>query len=393
MGQHLKFKTYDYASFGGYIMYAACTMVIPVCLLKMSSSLEFGLTAGGALHFCRSIFMLISMLCCTYIASRFGKARPLGTGLLVMGIGMSAIASAPTYGVLLAAMAFAGLGKGLFESLVTPFIQDRHREDQPGRYINFTHAFWSIGVVMGVVAATAAVQLNVSWRIITGVCGLMTLIPGIIFFTARQPEQNSSGTPGVLKRAAGLLGNRRFLLFLLMLFMAGGSEHCLLFWTPSFIHRELGGGAIMCGAATVIFASGMILGRLGVGVFLRQNRLFTVLITAAGAGMTAGIIAVFVHNTFIMFGMMFLLGIASGPLWPSIQSYCVERLKDQEATLMLILLPCVGIPGCGFFPWLMGIAGEFSGFRNSFFMIPLCHFLLLALLLFEYISYRKESLR
>ena len=45
MGQHLKFKTYDYASFGGYIMYAACTMVIPVCLLKMSSSLEFGLTA------------------------------------------------------------------------------------------------------------------------------------------------------------------------------------------------------------------------------------------------------------------------------------------------------------------------------------------------------------
>ena len=109
--------------------------------------------------------------------------------------------------------------------------------------------------------------------------------------------------------------------------------------------------------------------------------------------MTAGIIAVFVHNTFIMFGMMFLLGIASGPLWPSIQSYCVERLKDQEATLMLILLPCVGIPGCGFFPWLMGIAGEFSGFRNSFFMIPLCHFLLLALLLFEYISYRKESLR
>ena len=390
MKRAFEFGVYDYASFTGYMIYAACTMVIPVYLIGMSRSLDFSLAGGGMIHFCRSMFMLAAMLSCGYAASRFGKARPLGTGLLIVGAGMFAVACAPTYGMLLAAVALAGFGKGFFESLVTPFIQDRHAGNQPGRYINLTHAFWSIGVVLSVTAASAAIHFGVPWRPVMAVCGALTLIPGLLFLCGPKEVRSAAPGTGVFKAAVGLLSEGRFLLFLLMVFLAGGSEHCLLFWTPSFIGRELGGGALMCGAATVCFASGMIAGRLGAGVFVPQNRLFLMLICAALTGVCAGIFPVFIRSAAPMFVMMFILGAATGPLWPSVQSYCADRLKKSDPTLMLILLPCVGIPGCGFFPWIMGIAGKYVGFRASFMMVPLCHLLLLALLLSERFFFGKR---
>ena len=105
-----------------------------------------------------------------------------------------------------------------------------------------------------------------------------------------------------------------------------------------------------------------------------------------------GLFPPFLANVWILFVLLFFLGIATGPFWPSIQSYCVDRLKDSDATMIYILLSCAGVPGCGFFSWVMGYAGDQVGLRTSFYLVPICYAGLGLLILIDALCHRGKKL-
>jgi fucose permease len=96
----------------------------------------------------------------------------------------------------------------------------------------------------------------------------------------------------------------------------------------------------------------------------------------------------------LFFGLLFLAGIATAPFWPSVQSYCADRLPKTDTTMLFILLSCAGVPGCGFFAWLMGYIGDRTGSLSSaFYLVPFCY-LALALLIgcdWLWLSRRKSA--
>lgn len=175
----MKFGRYDYAAFSCFTGYACCSVVVPVVLIELARSLNFPLTdggmgAGGALQLGRSIPMVFAMLFCGFAAGRWGKVPTLGVSLLIMAAGIMLASAAPAYGLLFLAVAIAGLGEGVIEGLATPVVQDLHEHEEPGRYINFAHSFWSIGVVVTVLAAGALLSC-------AGVpgCGLFAWLMGV----------------------------------------------------------------------------------------------------------------------------------------------------------------------------------------------------------------------
>ena len=175
------FGRYDYAAFVSFFAYASGSVIVPVALVSLARELGFsletgGMGAGGALHFGRTVPIVVAMLLCGFAAGRWGKRRTFGWAVVLMGIGMGLCAIAPTYGILLLALMIAGMGEGVVEGLATPFVQDLHT-DAPGRYINFAHAFWSIGVLVTVLTSGVLLSLGVSWRLIVGCIAALTLIP------------------------------------------------------------------------------------------------------------------------------------------------------------------------------------------------------------------------
>ena len=74
----------------------------------------------------------------------------------------------------------------------------------------------------------------------------------------------------------------------------------------------------------------------------------------------------------LFFLVLFLAGIGTAPFWPSIQSYAVDCLPKLDTTMLLVLLSCAGVPGCGFFTLLMGYVGNAWGLALSFYLVPLC---------------------
>lgn len=381
--QKLIFGRYDYAAFLTFIAYAAGSVIFPVVMPDLARDLNFplndgGMGAAGALHFVRSGAMVLSMALSGFLAARFGLRRTILPGLFLMSGSVAAAVLAPGYGFLLVIMMFAGMGEGVLEALATPFVQELHRDNEPGRYVNFSHGFWSVGVALATVGAGIMLNNHISWKLsllIVALCG----VPGIIllFLPSRQEQlkvdrSGDGAAKEVFAKTFEIFRNGRFWLYFFAIFFAGGGEWCLTFWTPSFIRLVHGGSAWISGIAMALFAFGMVAGRMLSGMLVPQKYLPQLLLGCGVFSIAAGCVIPFAPDIWMVCVLVTLCGVGVGPFWPSIQSVCVDKLK-LDSTLTYIILSCAGIPGCGVFTWLQGAIGDIGsiGLRNSFFLMPL----------------------
>ena len=402
----LRFGRYDCAAFLSFASYAATSLSIPVVLVAMGGALGFpldagGMSAGGALHLVRSAAMCAALVACTVLAARLGNRRTLRLSLSLMTAGIVLCAAAPSYAAVVAALALAGLGEGLLEGIGTPFAQDLHA-DEPSRYVNFTHAFWSLGILVAVPFFGWLVARGCSWRAPLLVCGAAGLLCVALLGDSRRapyPERapRAAGPAGaaapearVSEKLARIARDRRFWGYFAAMFLGGGGEFCLTFWSASFIQLSFAGSALAGGVGTAAFSAGMFAGRTSFAAFVGEKHLGDALF-GAGVWATASSLALVplahlaaplppASSLGVLFGLLFLCGLGAAPLWPSIQSLAVARLPRLDATQLFILLSCAGVPGCGFFTWLMGAVGDRAGLDASFLLAP-CAFAAMSLLL------------
>jgi len=396
---------YDYAAFLTFFAYAAGSVVVPVALVLLASDLGFsletgGMTAGGALHLGRTVAMVGTMLLSGFMAGHWGTRRSLGAAVFFMGLGMFLVGFAPIYGVLLLALLLAGCGEGVIEGLATPFIQDLHSDDEPGRYINFSHAFWSIGVVTTVLISGALLTLGVSWRVLmVGVAAMGFLAGALLLMRSRGGQVYPDATERVHwshvgGHAAAIVRQPRFWIYYAAMFLGGGGEFCLTFWSASHIQLRYGTQAWSGGVGTALFAAGMVLGRTGWGVLIRQHQLKHLLLYSALAGTGICLLLPIASTLWLFCGLLFLAGVATAPFWPSTQSYATDRLPGADSTMLLILLSCAGVPGCGFFTYLMGVMGNRSGdLTTAFYLVPACYAVLAILIAIDWLILTPKKAR
>jgi MFS family permease len=338
--------------------------------------------------------MCASMVFAGFAAARWGNRRTLGAAVATMGVGILLCAFAPSYLLVLPVLLVAGLGEGIVEGLGTPFVQDMHRDD-PGRYVNFTHGFWSLGTFAFALLAGAALVWNVGWRAILAVVGLVALLPVLLLLLPSRtpyPERARAEPPSrTWRRLVELLRTRRFWLFFAAMFFAGGGEYCLTFWSTSFVRLHFRASAFAGALGTAAFSAGMFLGRTGFGNYVVQRHLKRLVVAVGlfGAAVGSLVVPFSLHCEALppgavkplLFLLLFLCGVGSAPFWPSIQSLCVDRLPQLDSTLAFIVLSCAGVPGCGVFTWLMGLAGDRFGLARSFALVPVSYLVMVALVL------------
>ncbi len=390
------FGRYDYAAFLTFFAYAAGSVVVPVVLVDLARELGFtleqgGMTEGGVLHLGRSAAMMVSMVLCGFAAGCWGKRRIFGWSSVLMGVGMGLCAVAPAYGVLLLAMMLAGLGEGVVEGLATPFVQDLH-PDQPGRYINFTHGFWSIGVLVTVLVSGWLLSLGVSWRLLIGVVMALSMIPAwmILIQTHRSARYPDHPEPvhwtTVRDQAMVIIKTPCFWVFFAAMFVAGGGEFCLTFWMAAYIQLNFASTAWAGGLGTAFFAAGMAAGRTGWPHLIAQRHLNSLIVWSALGGTAITLLFPLVDSQWLFFGLLFGAGIATAPFWPSVQSYCADCMPKANTTILFIMLSCAGIPGCGVLTWLMGWIGNHRGLRPALYLIPVCYLILAGLVSYGWYS-------
>lgn len=386
----LKFGRYDYASFAAFTTYSICSLAIPLMIVSMGKSLDFplnegGMGAGGVLHVVRSIFMVISLLFCGAVGSRFGKRISMGSSLLLCGAGIICCAFAGSYWMLIPCLIVAGLGEGICEGLATPFIQDLH-PDYPERYVNIGHSFWSVGIFSAVLGVGGLLSLGANWRIVLGGAGFLTMLASLLFLWRENPQRRypeseaERGKKNVTTGTLQILKEPHFWLCSAGMFFGAGAEFGLTFWAAAFIELTFKTSAFVAGLGTGAIALGMFCGRSFFGYIAKPGNLKKILLyTSCGTIPLALVLALLKPGMLpgyiqfpLLFGVLFLCGIGISPYWPTMQVFGVNRLPHCDSTLLYVYFSAVGIPGCGFFSWLMGAVGDRAGLCGTILVVPAC---------------------
>ncbi len=374
-------KPLDYATALSFAVYAASVTVTPISLVALSRELGISLVGGGTIEAVRASLLIPALLISGWAAAHFGKALALGVSTGLLGAGLIAYALAPGYAAILIAVGMVGFGGGVIEALLNPLIQDLPPGDS-GRYLNFLNAFFSVGVFITVISGGEWITQGGSWRYIMATLGALCLVAAIVFVSLKHeaPREAERGVRIVITRKLSVLRNPRFWLFFAMMFLGGGAEGGLTFWSASYIQLEFGSVARVGGIGTAAFAAGMIVGRIASGHFVRQHHLQRLIGGSAVGGFIVGMILPRFSGIPLLLAGLFTAGLSIACFWPSIQSYAADRI-EADNTALFILLSCGGIPGFGFAAWLMGVIGETAGLNASLYVIP-AFLALLAILLF-----------
>jgi len=401
MGKRLVFGRYDYGVFIAFMLYAACTSSVPVALVALSNDLGFhlesgGMSAGGALHLARSVPLVLSLLLSGFFAGRFGLVNSIGACCLIMGSGIMLASLSPVYGMFFLSAGIMGFGAGVVEGLGTPLIQNLHTKDT-SQYINFAHSFWGVGMLVSVITMGALLTLGVHWRVVLFSTGAFTIIPALIFLYPTKKSElkklnNTTSLRKVFSNISEVLRKKRFWIFVVQIFFIGGGEFCLAFWSASYIQLNFASSAFMGGLGTALFAAGMFISRMTSGILVKQEKIFLLLLGCVIASLALSLLFWYISNLYLFMTFLLLAGLTVGPLWPTAQIYCVERLNKHDSTTIFILLSAVGSLGCGFFTWSMGFVSDLTSFKNSFLLVPFCFFMAIVLLFIERVLKMKNLL-
>lgn len=391
---HLKFGHFDRAAWLIFSTYAAVSLSVPVVLVQMADDLHFplangGMTIGGSFQLARSFSMTIAMLAAGFISIRWGNRRSIGWSAMLMALGIAATVFINSWKTAIPLLMLTGLGEGVVEALCTPFVKDMH-EEEPGRYVNFAHGFWSVGTFISVMTAGILLARGHSWRLVLSVISLAACAASVFMLAPSRtvyPEKNiGRHMRSVIDSARIIVGKPRFWIYFAAMIFAGGGEYCLTFWCASFIQLNFATKALAGAAGTAAFSAGMLIGRSIISPRIPQSHLKSLIITTAVFGtFISFVIPIFSsHISSIppslrlatLFALLFFAGIGSAPFWPSIQSLCVDRMPEIDSTTAFILLSCAGVPGCGILTWVMGMAGDAFGLRVALATVPFCYALM-----------------
>lgn len=399
--EKLHFGRYDYASFAAFIMYSVCSLAIPLMIVSMGKDLHFpldkgGMGYGGLLHIVRSTFMLIALLVCGFIAAGLGKRLLAGFSLLLFGCGMFGCAFTSEYWMLMPCLIFAGIGEGICEGILTPVVQDLHPE-APERYVNISHAFWSVGIFAAVALAGGLIALGVHWRQVMGIIGILTLLAALLFLWKENPGNKFPETKEKVdyrqlwERSKSIFKQRRFWVCSAAMFFGAGAEFGLTFWSAAFIELTFKTSVFVAGLGTACIAVGMFIGRTSFGYIAKPSNLRYILMSASLgtipltlllAFLAPGILPAWALFT-VLFLTLFLCGIGIAPYWPTTQVYGVANLPHCDSTLLYVYYSALGVPGCGFFTYVMGFAGDHFGLRGTILVVPVCLLIFAGIIYYE----------
>jgi MFS family permease len=314
----------------------------------------------------------IGGLLATNIAARL--SRHSGSKLITivaatcMGIALPSIAIAPTFPILILALAFFGVGGGALDLTVN--LQGSDVERGYGRpLLNGFHACFSAGSLVSALLGSALAAFNVSpsvhFLVIAGVAGV-AIMGSSRFLLSPEPGPAVSGAHP--RHAGALPFSQPLILSGVIAFCALLSVGAMFDWSALYFSGTLHVGAGLAAAGFATFLGGMTLGRsVGDGLAMRlgKARLLRNACFLAALGLTLALLFPWVPVAFLGLG---LVGIGLAVPFPLVVS-AAGRLSRQERGSALATITTWGYGGILAGPPVIGLIANRAGLRPALALV------------------------
>ena len=382
----MKITKLDIVSWGGFMVFSTSSVITPICLPEISKTLSTSLSEGGGMESARTTIIMIVLLLSGILAQKWGKKPFLTSGQYLLTLGLLLASFANNYITLILSLMMMGIGGGVMEALLSPLVVDLHPDDS-GRYMNVTHAFYPIGVMVSALLFGELLTRGVSWRWIFRLTAVEALVIAILLNILRFPKPVTAehSTGHMIRKIVILPG---FWLFAAAIFMGAGVESAFTFWSTSYVAAYLKDIPRAGALAVMIFAAMMAIGRFLTARFSHAVSLKMLMGASALLGLVVSTLLPLAGTLFWFYVLLALAGLAAACFWPTILAEAAACLK-VDTTMLFVMLSCVGIAGFGFAPWLLGIIGDRSDLKAAFSVMPGFFVILFVVLFFEWRMSKK----
>ena len=352
-------------------VYAIYLGALGVLLPAIGDSFALGAGVSGRLFPATFGGFVAGVLVCGYLSDRVGRKRVLLLGIAAYAAGLALFGNAPNFDLALIAGVLIGAGSGAMETVASALAADLFPERR-AFILNVLQIAFGVGAALGPLAGQALLRGGTDWRLLyLGLAGASAAL-FLAFVAQRVPPPPGNGAetldPAALRT---VLRQPAFLWLCLAQAFYVGAELGFFSWMPTYLRREVPGGAAWEGRVVAVFWIAMTLGRIGVAGFggrIPVPRLITFL--ALGAAVMSALalawsaplpVLIFVAAGGLCFSGIFSLILAEAG----------ERYPQFAGTVFGGVMAVGGVGGACF-PWAIGALAETSlGWRGGLVLVPI----------------------
>ena len=354
-------KTTIFACFVSAVVQAIIVNYAPLLFITFQNTYHIPITQITLLIAINFVVQLSVDFLSAFFVDKIGYRICIVTAQFAATLGIIGLAVLPEImppftGLLIAVITYA-IGGGLIEVLTSP-IMESCPTDNKEKAMSLMHSFYCWGHVGVVLISTAFFALFgiENWGILACIWALVPLINGFLFLKAPLVSLIPEGQKGMTIR--GLLSDKRFWVFVLMMLCSGAVEQSICQWTSAFAEQGLGvsktagdmagllGFAVLMGTARGIY--GKFGERLDIGKFMGGSAVLCVI--------SYLMISLSPWPVVSLLGCA-ICGFSVGIMWPGTLSKASVALP-AGGTAMFALLALAGDIGCSTGPSIVGFVSD-----------------------------------
>ncbi len=320
----------------------------------------------GLLFLVSSIGYFLSAFTSGILVERLGMRGFLLVGATAFLLGTLGFGLKPPFAVILLTRLSVGLGVGIIETGLNIYVSELPRS---ASLLNYLHAFYGVGALIGPVVASTILILSWGWNstyfVLAGLGILMFLGFWLLFkgtsattLHTQDTQKNKGSTP-----LANTLKLSMVWIAALFLLFYVGVEVSLGNWTYTFLLEDRHQNALLSGWIVSGYWFGLTMGRFVLQTLAERFRMSnTTLVYVCMGGIIVTLLLIwFIPLEIVMIVGFCLIGFGLGPIYPLTVALTPKLVPARIVPSAIGFVVSISIVGLAVFPWIAGILSQNVG--------------------------------
>lgn len=363
-----------------YIAFIALGMpdgLIGVAWPSIRASFSLPLDALGMLLFASMVGYLASSFSSGALISRLGVGKVLAISCALTGAGLIGYTLAPGWWMMVFLGIFAGLGAGAIDAGLNTYMAANFGEG----LMQWLHASYGVGITLGPVIMTVALNSFSSWRLGYDVVGAVQLALAACFTLTLpmwaprvRPAESQKKLTDYKTPFLETIRRADVWLSVFIFFIYVGAEVSLGAWAYTLLTESRGIPSQTAGFWAGSYWATFTIGRVLAGLFTKRIGV-NLLVQGSLIGALTGVALLWWNpsDTVSLIGVA-LTGLSIAPIFPALVSGTSRRVTPRYAANTIGIQMAASSLGASLVPGLIGVLAD----KLSLEVIPICLFALFA---------------
>jgi fucose permease len=347
-------------------IYGMIAAMLGTILPDLSERFDLSPTQNGTIAFAQALGLIIASLAVGPLLDNEGKKVGLILGLALISIALFALPRSPGFRTIVVLLFLLGIGGGIMVTAANALASDAG-ETHRATVLNLANLFFGLGAL-----ATPFIAANLfkrNWVLLCYTIASLTVVTVAIEALTKMPGPIGSGF--VFADAAPVLGRPLLFLIGLFLFLYITCEVGMWNWLPRHLIAQGIPESRALNILSMVFALGMLIGRVGVLPVLIRVPAVTVTLTGSVAMAVTTFLMLRTKDPTMAWVLVFLAGISMAPVFPTTLAIVGDAFPRMTGTAIGFVITC-GWTGLAVSSRIIGMiaGGDPTRLKKALLVIP-----------------------